>query len=707
MRNRFVWRLVALCLTFAGGYAFLKVTHPATQQLPYHDHFATDGLNGWESLGGTWSIHAGTLMNDSAERGAKLLFGSNSWSDYSLSTDVEILGPDGDAGIIIRSTDEQLGTNAYSGYYAGLRTHDDRLVLGRANYGWLESQTIPFPTGISTHHWYHLELAAAGCKIAAVATDLLSGVRSTVAMEGQPCVGKGRIGVRSYATSARWRNLVIAPADGATLAALHATPAPKEQTGIYLPLLNPALAAELARRRTIAPLPQASQLLRSIGSLRYASSVDPAPVSIRGTVILRWPMLFLEDATGGIAIPNEDSLRFTLGDEIEATGVPALGNFSLQLHDTKIDVLGPGKPLPPKSVTAAEAATGVYDAQYIEVTGLVAKNESKQEPSSLAINSGSQTFRVLFPPVADGARPPHFARNALVRVRGVEAVDPRLTHNETPFVLLVPSSDSVELLADPPWWSLQNMIWIGPIGLIFLLLTQLLSVHVRHMRVRAALEERERLGREIHDTLAQSFAGVGYQLQAVRSSLAAGSPNVAEHVNLAIDMVRHSHQEARRSIAAMQPELLEGTKLAAVLEERARHLVQGTPLHIIATTTGEARQSSPRVMDALFRIGQEAIANAIRHASPATLKILVVLDSRSVQLVIEDDGVGFDPAAELPGLGLVGMRKRAEVVGAELLIISRPGRGTRVELRSSLRRKPEIARQFETRRVHERHAREN
>ena len=113
---------------------------------------------------------------------------------------------------------------------------------------------------------------------------------------------------------------------------------------------------------------------------------------------------------------------------------------------------------------------------------------------------------------------------------------------------------------------------------------------------------------EIHDTLAQSFAGVGYQLQAVRSSVAAGSPAVSEHIELAIDMVRHSPGKHVAVLLPCSPELLEGAKLTAMLEERARHLVQGTPLRIIANTDGEARQLPPRLIDALFRVGLEAIA---------------------------------------------------------------------------------------------------
>ena len=238
--------LIVFGVTFAGLSAAIYVEHRAAQQLPYHDRFATRGLKGWQSLGGDWVASSDTVMNDSGERGAKLLFGSDEWSDYSLAADVEVLGPDGDAGVIIRSTDEELGTNAYSGYYAGLRTHDGRLVLGRANYGWLESQTAPFPGGIKTQHWYHLEVAAVGCTIAAAATDLSTGARSTASIEDRPCIYKGRIGLRSYSTSARWRSLVVSPADGVTLAAMHATSQPREQTGIYLPLLNAATTAVIS-----------------------------------------------------------------------------------------------------------------------------------------------------------------------------------------------------------------------------------------------------------------------------------------------------------------------------------------------------------------------------------------------------------------------------------------------------------------------------
>ena len=104
--------LLPLGLALAGWGVFRRVEQRNAERLPYHDRFSLDDLKGWQGLGGAWVTNAGTVVNDSAERGAKLLSGSDAWSDYSLSADVEVLGPDGDAGLMLRSTDEQLGSNA-------------------------------------------------------------------------------------------------------------------------------------------------------------------------------------------------------------------------------------------------------------------------------------------------------------------------------------------------------------------------------------------------------------------------------------------------------------------------------------------------------------------------------------------------------------------------------------------------------------------
>jgi signal transduction histidine kinase len=456
------------------------------------------------------------------------------------------------------------------------------------------------------------------------------------------------------------------------------------QSGVdYLQPSQPAdsEAARVTTRTTEAPV--------SIAALRYASAIDRRRVSIRGTIVLRRPMLFVQDATGGIAIPVTNPERFTAGEEVEVSGIPVTGAFSIALREANVQILGPGKPLPPKSVTVSEAATGIYDGQYIELTGELRANDQNAPAPTLSIDADSQSFKAVLPDGSESASLLHLPMNGLIRVRGVEVVDPRYTRNLTPFVLLVSSSNAVELLADPPWWSLQNMVWFGPILVILILVSQMIRVHYRHIRIQAVVDERQRLGHELHDTLAQSFAGIGYQLQAIDSGLATGDRSICEHVNLAKEMVRHSHQEARLSIASMHPELMQSAPIAVALEKGARQMVQGTTLRVVANTTGEPKPLPPRIQDALFRIGQEAISNAVRHGLPGLLEILVAYQPRTIQLVIQDDGKGFDTAADLPGFGLRGMRRRADAIAAEFHVTSKPGQGVRIEARAHL--KPEFS----------------
>jgi len=107
----------------------------------------------------------GSMRNDSDERGAKLLTGSPYWQNYSIEADVMLLGGGGDAGLIVRSSDEEEGVDAYTGYYAGLRDRDNALVLGRAGHGWMEvTKLFAINRGkVLASHWYHLKLLAYEC----------------------------------------------------------------------------------------------------------------------------------------------------------------------------------------------------------------------------------------------------------------------------------------------------------------------------------------------------------------------------------------------------------------------------------------------------------------------------------------------------------------------------------------------------------------
>jgi hypothetical protein len=110
----------------------------------------------WQAFGGTWQYADGVMSNISDERGAKLMTGREYWANYSVEADVLLLGQYGDAGLIIRASDEEKGVDAYHGYMAGLRDLDNTLMMGRADYGWREYAAKSVSPRVSAQQWYHL-----------------------------------------------------------------------------------------------------------------------------------------------------------------------------------------------------------------------------------------------------------------------------------------------------------------------------------------------------------------------------------------------------------------------------------------------------------------------------------------------------------------------------------------------------------------------
>jgi len=151
-----------------------------------------------------------------------------------------------------------------------------------------------------------------------------------------------------------------------------------------------------------------------------------------------------------------------------------------------------------------------------------------------------------------------------------------------------------------------------------------------------------------------------------------------------VDLVRFGHMEARRNIAALRTGNLEQLGLARALEEVARKIVQNGPIAITMSIRGEHKEIPLRIGDPLFRIGQEAVANAVRHARPRNLYLRLVYGRSSVKLSVRDDGDGFCPDGESAGFGIRGMKHRAEGIAANLRIRSLPGHGTTVAVRAML-----------------------
>ncbi len=198
-------------------------------------------------------------------------------------------------------------------------------------------------------------------------------------------------------------------------------------------------------------------------------------------------------------------------------------------------------------------------------------------------------------------------------------------------------------------------------------------------RETAVLEERNRIARDIHDTLAQGFTGVSVQLQAMRSALQRGEHDrVISHMDTASQLTRSSLAEARESVYMLRSEPLGSTGLIDSLEALAEQGLGTDSAELSFTLRGEPYNLDPDSENALLRIAQESLANVRKHAKATKCEIKLIYGTDAVTLTVRDNGAGFDPSGITAGLGLAGMRTRAQRLGATLLLGSAPGRGTEV-----------------------------
>jgi signal transduction histidine kinase len=202
---------------------------------------------------------------------------------------------------------------------------------------------------------------------------------------------------------------------------------------------------------------------------------------------------------------------------------------------------------------------------------------------------------------------------------------------------------------------------------------------VEQARTAGVQEERQRLAREIHDTIAQSLAAILAQLQAAQSE---EDPRV--RVSRATDLAREALTEARRSVLDLSPAVLTGcTDLAEAITQLVRRWDTEQPGTAEVVVTGEARPLHPEVEASVLRVAQEALSNVAKHASAGRVGVTLSFDDDEVMLDVRDDGSGFDPhAVPAPtSFGLRGMRQRAERLAGVLHIETQPGQGTAVSVR--------------------------
>jgi ligand-binding sensor domain-containing protein/signal transduction histidine kinase len=202
----------------------------------------------------------------------------------------------------------------------------------------------------------------------------------------------------------------------------------------------------------------------------------------------------------------------------------------------------------------------------------------------------------------------------------------------------------------------------------------------------AVLAERGRLAREIHDTLAQGFVGVSVQLELVARLLAGSRDAALEHLDQARALVRAGLEEARTSIWNLRSEAAAAEDLPSRLRQSCTRTSSGSACKVYLQVKGTYRPVARKIEEELLRIGQEAVANAVRHAAATRIDVQLIYEGKRVSLRVEDDGRGFQPGSTAPEghYGIRGMHERAGEIDAALVLESTPGGGTRVSVEAPL-----------------------
>ncbi|MEJ3750854.1 sensor histidine kinase [Actinomycetes bacterium KLBMP 9797] len=196
-------------------------------------------------------------------------------------------------------------------------------------------------------------------------------------------------------------------------------------------------------------------------------------------------------------------------------------------------------------------------------------------------------------------------------------------------------------------------------------------------REAGVLDERQRMARELHDTLAQGLAGIITQVQAAQRVWS--EPTRARpHVDRALALAKDNLTEARRSVQALRPRQLEEARLPEAVTELARRWADETGVRPRVEITGEPAPLSPAIEVALFRVAQEALTNVAKHAGAARVGVTLSYLGDIVLLDVRDDGVGIRSDAGGRGFGLNSMRQRIRGVGGAVTVESVPGEGTTI-----------------------------
>jgi signal transduction histidine kinase len=435
--------------------------------------------------------------------------------------------------------------------------------------------------------------------------------------------------------------------------------------------------------------------------MRFSPARGPQHrVRVQGVVTYQQPgrTLFLQENGQGLRALTQQDTKVAAGDVVEVVGFPAVGASAPVLEDAAFRRVGPGIPAEPVKLDLA-VPWEQYDGALVTTDATLLQAESESDGQHLLLQQDDLIFEATLEPHSPLDHLPTNRVNSKLRITGICLVsNGGLWSIPQSFRILLRSPQDVTVLHAPPWWNLRRALWLlGIMGGVLVFVFVGMVVLGRKLREQmviireklqhgAVLEERNRIARELHDTLEQELAGITLQLDLAVDCFRQAPQVAFGALDTARKMSRHGMVEARRSVWDLRCDLLEQGDLPSALGQIVRPLVPGDGAKIDVSVSGTPIRLPGKIEMNLLRIGQEAVANAIKHGHASQVRIELQYTPDKVILGVSDDGRGFGPehSNSAGHFGMLDMRERAEALGCQLQVNSAPGSGTdiKVEVRS-------------------------
>ncbi len=346
-----------------------------------------------------------------------------------------------------------------------------------------------------------------------------------------------------------------------------------------------------------------------------------------------------------------------------------------------------------------------YDGRQIRLGGVLRRvfPPDKDGIASVVVESGEHLVQA-FLPAAPGAAS-RWIPGSVVDLTGVcelemERIDRQPWFSITGFHLWLSSPGDLRVVSKPQWWTPQRL------GILLCAVVLVLGITLawgyamrRQVSVRGGqlaaviaareasrlefetiLRERRRLANDLHDTLEQTLTGLALQLE-IASRSRSSDPGMSErHLHLARQFLEQCRSEAHRTVWDLRTQGQDGRSFVDILDERISSMVEGSGITITLKHEGEQVPMPDLIEANLLLLAQEAVTNALKHSGASEISMLLRLSPAYAELVLSDNGCGFDPAAA-PGqhkghFGLQGMRERTKRLGGQIDLSTAPGQGT-------------------------------